>query len=309
MKLTMYSCRDEDDYWRIRAFLRDVFLSNDRKEVAWQAARLDYWRWHGVENLHEYPSLDVSVFVWETVDGRIRAVLNPEGTGVAHLQVHPAARTADLLEEMIGVAEERLARPGPDGKRKLQVWCNEHDDLCQRILARRGYAKGDWPEYQRRRSLDEPIPKVALAPGYTVRPLGGAEELPARSWVSWRAFHPDEPDGAYGGYDWYHNIQRMPLYRRDLDIVAVAPGGELAAFCTIWYDDVTRTGYVEPVGTAPEHRRRGLGKAVMYEALRRLRSMGATLACVGSYSPAAHALYASVGFTEYELSEPWVKKL
>jgi mycothiol synthase len=305
----MYSCRDEDDYWRIRAFLRDVFLLNDRREVGWQAARLDYWRWHGLENLHEYPSLDVCVFIWETFDGQVRAVLNPEGTGVAHLQIHPAAHTADLVEEMIVVAEEHLARPGPDGKRKLQVWCNEHDDRRQRILARRGYVKGDWPEYQRRRFLDEPIPKVALAPGYGVRPLGDAEELPARSWVSWRAFHPDEPDDAYGGYEWYHNIQRMPLYRRDLDLVAVAPSGELAAFCTVWYDDVTRTGYVEPVGTAPEHRRRGLGKAVMYEALRRLRRMGATLAWVGSYSPAAHSLYASVGFTEYELSEPWVKGL
>ncbi len=47
------------------------------------------------------------------------------------------------------------------------------------------------------------------------------------------------------------------LYRRDLDIVAVAPGGEIAGFCTIWYDDVTRTGY-EPVGVVPEYHRRGL---------------------------------------------------
>ena len=46
----------------------------------------------------------------------------------------------------------------------------------------------------------------------------------------------------------------------------------------------------------------------MVEGLRRLKRMGATMATVGSYDTAAHALYASVGFTEYEVSEPWEKE-
>jgi mycothiol synthase len=147
-----------------------------------------------------------------------------------------------------------------------------------------------------------------LPKGYTLRALGDAAELPARSWVSWKAFHPDEPDEAYDGWTWYPNVQRAPLYRRDLDLVAVAPNGELASFCTVWFDDVTRTGAFEPVGTAPAHQRRGLGKAVMVEGLRRLQRMGATLVTVGSYETAAHALYASVGFTEVDLCTPWLKE-
>jgi GNAT superfamily N-acetyltransferase len=99
----------------------------------------------------------------------------------------------------------------------------------------------------------------------------------------------------------------MPLYRRDLNIVAIAPDGELAAFCTAWYDDVTRTGHFEPVGTAPEHQRRVLGKAVMCEALRRLKRMGATRAIVGGYTPAANALYAPVMSHDCELQEPWIR--
>jgi hypothetical protein len=35
------------------------------------------------------------------------------------------------------------------------------------------------------------------------------------------------------GWRWYRDVQRAPLYRRDLDLVAVAPDGELAAFCTL----------------------------------------------------------------------------
>ena len=91
-----------------------------------------------------------------------------------------------------------------------------------------------------------------------------------RSWLSWKAFHSDEPDERYEGWEWYRNVQRFPLYRRDLDLVAVAPDGELAAFCTVWFDDVTRTGSFELVGAHPAHQRRGLGRAVMYEGLRRL---------------------------------------
>jgi GNAT superfamily N-acetyltransferase len=124
--------------------------------------------------------------------------------------------------------------------------------------------------------------------GYTLRALGDECELPARSWLSWKAFHPDEPDEKYQGWEWYRNVQRVPLYRRDLDLLAVAPHGELAAFCTVWFDDVTRTAVFEPVGTHPAHQKRGLGKALMTEGLRRAQRLGATLATVSSYGKAAH---------------------
>jgi predicted N-acetyltransferase YhbS len=91
--------------------------------------------------------------------------------------------------------------------------------------------------------------------------------------------------------------------------VASAPGGKLVAFCTVWFDNVTRTAAFDPVGTHPEHQRRGLGRTVMVEGLRRAARLGATLCTVGSYSVSAGALYAAVGFTEYDLSEPWVREL
>ncbi len=312
MRLVMRTAEREDDYWRIRDFLREVFLLNDRRELSWQAYRFDYCRWHGFENMGHY-RMEEDVFLWEAEGGRIVAVLNPEGRGQAFLQVHPVQRSPELEEEMLAVAEERLAHPHPDGRRKLWVWANEQDELRRSILARRGYTKGDEPEYQRRRALSgdnaRSILEERVAKGYTVRALGDSEELPARSYVSWRAFHPDEPDDRYDGWEWYRNVQRAPLYRRDLDLVAVTPDGEFASFCTVWFDDVTRTGAFEPVGTAPAHQRRGLGNAVMSEGLRRLKRMGATLAYVGSYTPEAHALYASVGFTEYDIAEPWRKDL
>ena len=97
------------------------------------------------------------------------------------------------------------------------------------------------------------------------------------------------------------------MYRRDLDLVVVAPEGELAAFCTIWYDDVTRNGYFEPVGTSPSYQRKGLGKAIMSEGLRRLKNMDSVHATVAGFSVAANALYTSVMSPDCLLYERWHK--
>lgn len=298
---------DDGDYWRIRQFLRAAAPGNRAWDLNWAVYRFDYCRWHAWENI-EHPWLPDAVFLWETADGRLAAVVHPEGKGEAFLEVDPVLRTPALEAAMLARAEAQLADTGTDGRRRLAVWTNEHDNLRQQILRSRGYRQDSEPEYQRRRSLDLPILQTMPGDGYTVRALGDREELPARSWASWRAFHPDEPAGRYRGWEWYENVQRAPLYRRDLDLVAVAPGGAIATFCTVWFDDVTRAAAFEPVGTAPEHQRRGLARAVMSEGLRRAQHLGATVATVGSYSPPAHALYAAMGFTDYALSYPWVRE-
>lgn len=307
MEWRMHHMNGYEDYWRIREFLRLVILLRGKQDFCWHVSRFDYWRWHGIENLQAHDSLDSVTFIWESREGRIAAVLNPEGKGEAFLQVHPDHHTNGQIEEMVMVAEEQLSTADPNGERKLRLWCNEHDLILQEILVHRGYNRVGDAEYQRWRSIDGQLLQEQAVPGYSVRSLGDIDELPPRSWASWKAFHPDEQDDLYGGWQWYLNIQRIPLYRRDLDLVGVAPNGEIVGFCTVWFDDVTRSAYFEPVGVMPAHQRRGLGKALMYAGLLRLQRLGATMAFVGSYESAAHALYASAGFKEYDLSEAWVK--
>lgn len=306
MKLMRRKYQTEDDNWLIRSFLRELYMLHGRREVGWPVYRWDYWRWHVNKNIFRF-DLSAAVFLWEAVDGRLAAMVHPDGPGEAFLQVHPAWRSTDLEVAMMAVAETQFAVTQADGRQRLVIWAHQEDALRQDLLQRRGYVKGEHPEFQRRRCLDAPIPDFQPPAGYSLRALGDESEHPARSWLSWKAFHPDVPDERYQGWAWYRNVQRAPLYRRDLDLVAVAPDGELAAFCTLWFDDVTRTAAFEPVGTHPAHQRRGLGKALMAEGLRRVHDLGATLCTVGSYSEAAGALYASLGFAEYDLSTPWMK--
>ncbi len=163
-------------------------------------------------------------------------------------------------------------------------------------------------EHQWLRNLEQPFPNKPVKEGYTIRSLGDLSELASRSWASWRAFHPDEPDENYDGWTWYLNIQAAPLYRRDLDLVAIAPNGEVAAFTTIWYDDVTRCGFFEPVGTMPEHQRCGLASALMIEGMKQLIRMGATQAMTVGGSPPANALYQLVLGPVHDIYQPWEKR-
>ena len=316
MKATQRPYQTDEDYWRIREFLREVSLhtpapgagaGDNRRDFSWSLLRWDYWRWHVNENIFQMKLEDV-VTLWE-LNGQIVAVLNPDGDNEAFFQIHPAYQSYVSMSEMLDVAEAKLAKTKDDGKKELIVWVNATDDSTKEIFTEHGYVRSKFSaEHMRRRFLSDPLPDSTPQSGYTIRALSDKSELPARSWLSWKVFHPDEPDEKYQGWEWYRNVQRIPIYRRDLDIVAVAEDGELAAFCTVWFDDVTRTAVFEPVGTHPNHQKRGLGKAVMSEGLRRAEQLGATLATVSSYGKAAHALYESMGFTEFDLLEPWIRE-
>jgi GNAT superfamily N-acetyltransferase len=309
MELHMRPYRDNEDYWRIREFLRQVMLRNDLRELSWHVARMDYWWWFGNPDL-EKMDLTQKIFIWETRDGQIAAVINPENHAYAYPQVHPDFMGPELADEMVAVAEEHIAE-GDDHLRQLSFWVDSKDRIFQEVLIRRGFQRNTGPgeqEYEHRRELHGPLPDRMTVPGYTIRPQGDGLELLERCYASGLGFHEGDVSVASKNRDnpdWYHHIQAAPLYRRDLDLIAVAPDGSIASFCTIWFDDVTRTAYFEPVATVPTHQRKGLGKAVLLEGLHRIQHMGCKVAFVGGYSERANALYFSVMGPEYDVLEPW----
>jgi ribosomal protein S18 acetylase RimI-like enzyme len=296
--------RNDTDFERVRDFLREIFELHGRHELAWHVARIDYWRWHFVENLGACPPVNEVLYLWETGDGRIGAVLHPFGMNEAFLAIHPDVRTAALEHEMIELAEDRFV--AADGERRMFIMADAEDGLRRRVLRDRSYERRSFTIHRWWRDLDAPLPGRRKVAGFRIRAMEDGEE-PARSWASWRAFHPDDPDDAYEGWEWYRNIQAAPLYRRDLDIVAVAADGAIAAFCTAWHDSVTRSAVLVVVGTAAEYQRRGLGGAVITEVLHRLQTAGATRVFANAYDPPADALYGSV-LGSKKRSESWMKR-
>lgn len=100
-------------------------------------------------------------------------------------------------------------------------------------------------------------------------------------------------------------VMVSPTYRRDLDLVVEAPEGSFAAFTIVWHDVINQIGLFEPVGTHSGHRRRGLGRAIMADGLRRLADLGATTAFVGTNA----ANPAAAGFEPFTTNRAWEKEL
>ena len=309
MKLKMRKFRGEDDFWRIREFLNRLLRHGKFQEMTWHVSRWDY-AWARRNDFLPGVSMEDAVFIWETEDGEIVAVLNPEHKGILFEHVDPRYRTSNLEQMMVNAAEENLAVEKEDGKQKVYIHANSRDILRRSILGEKGYVPFDHPkvrEHLRRRTFSEPIPKVEIHPEYTVRALQD-NELKARGQAVWKTTQDGDPPDEYWSWKWLLSVCQAPLYRRDLDIVAVIPSGEVVAFCTMWYDNDTRSGCFEPVGTVPDHRQRGLARAVLCEGLSRIKALGADIAYVSSFSEPAHRLYQSIGFTDTVVIEPWVKE-
>jgi mycothiol synthase len=307
MNLSFHPCNKEDDFWRVRNFLREVFMLNERLEHSWHVSRLDYWRWHYIKTVNVMESVEKGMAVWENAHGKIIAALNHLGGSELRLHVHPHFRCTELENEMLAYAEETYYATTEDGRRYVYMPIFADDAQRQEIALGRGYVKQSGWGHHYRRDLDAPNPEVPIAAGYVMRSMGRVEDYPTRSWASWRAFHNDEPDENYDGeYSWYANLQSAPLYRRDLDVVAEAPDGSIAAFCTAFYDDYTRSAVTVLVGTAFEHWRRGLGKAVISQVMRRLRQVGCTRVFATAYDEPADFLYRSV-MQQMKVTDTWLK--
>ena len=131
MKPVMRNYQTDEEYWRIRDFLREVSILNDRHDYSWSLLRWDYWVWHVNMNIFHL-ELEEVISLWE-VDGQIMAMLNPDSPGEAFFQVHPSYHREELLCEMLDVAELRLPNQKEDGKKELLAWVNAGDDILSLI--------------------------------------------------------------------------------------------------------------------------------------------------------------------------------
>jgi mycothiol synthase len=175
------------------------------------------------------------------------------------------------------------AKPTTSGVVALRVRPRDADREVITLLEERGFTQEDWGTLRYARDLREPIPEPRLPDGYAIRHLSGEAELDA-----YCAMHRDAFGTAYMTAERRLPLLRDPGYDAELDLVAVAPDGELAAFvyCSVDAEENERLalaqGWTDPVGTRPAHRRRGLSTALVLEGFRRLRARGVDRAYTGT---------------------------
>lgn len=128
-----------------------------------------------------------------------------------------------------------------------------------------------------------------------VRPVGD-DDVDGRASVTHAAFESPKPFEAYAAD--YAAFRASPAYPHGWDLLLRDVDGRPAACCIAWPDPVSRAGTFEPVATHPALQRRGYGRALLLDGLRRFAAAGMTYAIVGVDvdNPGAEALYRSVGF-------------
>jgi ribosomal protein S18 acetylase RimI-like enzyme len=184
------------------------------------------------------------------------------------------------------------------GERPLQVGVRAANAAAVAALERRGFEHDPGAPWIRLNVRDlEVIEEPHVPRDYRVATMAETQDVAARVAVHRSAFHPSRVTE-----ESYRRVMAEWPYRPELDCVVIAPDGSFAAFALGWIDEANGAGLLEPVGTHPDHRRRGLARAASLLALLGLRRAGATTALVGSRGDAAYPiptlLYESIGFRE-----------
>ncbi|MFI5273035.1 MAG: GNAT family N-acetyltransferase [Ktedonobacterales bacterium] len=235
--------------------------------------------------------------IWEDAAGNLLAyaiVQQPWGT--LDYCIRPDARDRGIEPTLMGWALERFQALTDDRQRDLDWWLDTRADLPDRtaLAEQNGFHPNPWHLVHLERPLHGPQPEPKLPAGFRIRPLAGASEVEAVVALQRAAFETETMTAA-----WRTRTLEAPGYLPALDLVAVAPGGELAAFCLCWLEPSWQAGQIEPTGTHPKHQRHGLGRALLAEAFRRMQACGATSAGVESFSfnTSALAHYQAAGFS------------
>jgi len=244
--------------------------------------------------------------IWEDAQGVAAWVLvGPRHKGY-DAQVRPDLRGGEFERQVLQFADQRTA----ELMRKHKI---EGDQLLgdafrcdtarSQLLTELGWTRTDAPPYVLNRAPLVDLPDPTLPDGYRIRAARGPDEAAALAEIHVAAF------GATWRPELYRRYMTAPGYAAEREFVVVASDDTFAAFTVTWHDALNRTGLLEPVGTHPDHRRRGLGKALVLHAMHQMKAAGMTHATVANAgtNEASRALYQACGFTPWHVIDDYVK--
>jgi GNAT superfamily N-acetyltransferase len=253
-------------------------------DLAWLARR------------HTHHELSLEIRLWEA-DGELCAWSFVRSNGEFNLFLAAGRADPALVDEMLAVAEGVVEASVAAGDPPIDLHTygidparSDEDRAIADGLLRRGFEPDPAGGGFLRRGLDA-LPKIWLPDGYRSTWVRDDADMVGRVEAQRAAFAPSTLT-----IEQYRRVRRTWPYRPELDRIIVAPDGAVVAVCTAWLDERNGMGLLEPVGTHPSHRRRGLASAVCTEALRVLRDAGAVAAEVGYQTDAALAVYRGIGF-------------
>lgn len=277
-----------EDFMKVRDFLCDTYTVR-KSNFNWTIERWNYARFF-VLNIHKVkPSdWDNRVGIWEDDNSNIIGVVHSEDGGDAFFELG-SEYDRNLLNEMMDFAEENLSVI-KDTKKSLSLWISTEKPELEEIALERGYTKPNWTADTNYLNIETQDFSYKMPDGFKIQSMEFSNELEKRSQCFSRAFN--SPSDKITTVEIYKRLQEAPDYNPEFDIYALSSEGDICAFCLIWFDEKNKYAVLEPVGTDPDFRRKGLAKACIYEAIKRVKKLGAQRIFVGS----DQKFYQDIGF-------------
>ncbi len=205
------------------------------------------------------------------------------------------------------IVADKLSQDAPKGRMEVEIFESEGHMITN--LLKCGFKEmEDGPFYLRMYNDLNDLQEVKLPEGFSARYIDANSDLKKRVNVHRESWHPSKVT-----YKSYGNVIRAPTYCPRLDWVIKGPDGDFASYCLIWFDNNSKIGLLEPVGTSPGFRGMGLSKAVCTMALMELKEMGGVGAIVNTYGgkdrPIPARLYRSLGFREIARTRTFFKEI
>ncbi len=230
----------------------------------------EHYHWGRFEWMHAHSFLDedklTNIVLFKDEQGKIVGLMTYDtGYDDRTFLIHTSS-DRKLLELMVDTAIK-------SEDHRAVIKANSKDTALCALLQERDFEKTGKDACVLSLDLTKPL-QYTLPEAYTMSPQG----IPSDPWQYQLVIHKGfENDGI--PEKWGEEfLARIPHVNEDLKTFAVADG-EYCAHCGLWYTEGS-TAYVEPVATAPQHRKMGLGKAVIYEACSRAAALGASRATV-----------------------------
>ena len=275
-----------DDRELIRSVLSEA-ISTDAPRFSVHPGDLYWWMYHSDPRHPDQDSL------W--IQGE-DALLNIERT---EPEIAAFARPGHPTTGLVEWAQRRL------GGRGIVGYIDDRDTESHAHLKSIGLRPGDANALFEWDLVNTPIPDPVLPPGWTLRPVAGEVEANNRRAASHAAFESKMDHQVH--LNRYLEFMRSPVYEDERDLVAVAPDGMIASF-VYWWPDESGIVEIEPFGTHPDFQGRGIGRALMYFALKRMVAAGMRTARVATdeWRQDAAGFYEGVGFEKKGTVRWWV---
>ncbi|TFG29499.1 GNAT family N-acetyltransferase [Candidatus Thorarchaeota archaeon] len=292
------------DFDKVRKFLIDTYQITNTFHN-WIPSMFEN-SWRGPCGPPYKDAEDEYVKIWEEEKTGIVAVTISKPCGEFRIFIHPEFRNfEETLVEALETQFKEMKKN--DTKTKMYFIVEAGDTLRERLLENCGYENKGVCEHNRILPHDYNVPQYTLPEDYTIRHVDIEKDFENYRAVQGSVFSHCgefmtlEAAKIYSEADFYHS---------ERDIVVVAPDGSFAAFATGRMDPISKLAEVEPVGVHPNHRRKGLGKAIVLECIRRLQKHGAiAIVILGAASTEeATRLYDSLGFSRTNV-HVWVKEV